>query len=65
MDLAAARAVGRVTAGLRRAGRKPAARTYDAMITAIPLSRGRPVHTANPGSFGHIEDLTVVALPAA
>ena len=34
-DAAAARSFGRVAAGLRRAGRKPAARAYDAMIAAI------------------------------
>ena len=34
-DANAARSFGRVAAGLRRAGRKPAARAYDAMIAAI------------------------------
>lgn len=63
-DMAAARAFGRVAADLRRAGRKPAARTYDAMIAAIALSRGWPVHTANPADFAHIDGLTVVALPS-
>lgn len=33
----AARAFGQVAAALRRAGRKPAARTYDAMIAAIAV----------------------------
>ena len=64
-DMAAARAFGRVAADLRRAGRKPAARTYDAMIAAIALSRGWPVHTANPADFRHIDGLRVVALPSA
>ena len=64
-DMAAARAFGRVAADLRQAGRKPAARTYDAMIAAIALSRGLPVHTANPADFARIDGLTVVSLPAA
>lgn len=64
-DMAAARAFGRVAADLRRAGRKPAARTYDAMIAAIALSRGWPVHTANPADFADIDGLTVVAVPTA
>lgn len=64
-DMAAARAFGRVAADLRRTGRKRAARAYDAMIAAIAVSRGLPVHTANPADFARIEGLTVVALPAA
>jgi predicted nucleic acid-binding protein len=40
-------------------------RAYDAMIAAIALSRGLPVHTANPVDFVRIEGLTVVALPPA
>ena len=63
-DIAAARAFGRVGADLRRAGRKPAARAYDAMIAAIAVSRGLPVYTANPADFARIGGLTVVALPA-
>ncbi len=62
-DAAAARAFGRVAADLRRAGRKPAARSYDAMIAAVALSRGLPLYTANPRDFNGIADLTVVAMP--
>jgi tRNA(fMet)-specific endonuclease VapC len=43
-DAAAARAFGRVAASMRRAGRKPAARAYDAMIAATALARGLPVY---------------------
>lgn len=59
-DAAAARAFGRVAASLRRAGRKPAARAYDAMIAAIALSRQLPIYTCNPDDFAKVDDLTVV-----
>lgn len=62
-DAAAARSFGQVAAGLRRAGRKPAARAYDAMIAAIAISNELPVHTCNPRDFTGIEALTVVAVP--
>jgi tRNA(fMet)-specific endonuclease VapC len=61
-DAAAARVFGRVAAGLRRAGRKPAARAYDAMIAAIAISNDLPVYTCNPRDFAGIEELTVVAI---
>ncbi len=57
------RGFGRVAADLRRAGRKPAARSYDAMIAAVALSCGLPLYTANPRDFSGIADLTVVAMP--
>lgn len=63
-DAAAARAFGRVAATLRRAGRKPAARTYDAMIAATVLSRDLPVYTCNPADFAAIDGLTVIPVPA-
>jgi len=59
-DAAAARAFGRVAASMRRAGRKPAARAYDAMIAATALSQQLPVYTCNPDDFVNIDDLTVV-----
>ncbi|NUL48999.1 type II toxin-antitoxin system VapC family toxin [Cellulosimicrobium funkei] len=58
-DASAARAFGAVAASLRTAGRKPAARAYDALIAATALSRGLPVYTANPSDFDGIEGLTV------
>jgi predicted nucleic acid-binding protein len=62
-DADAARSFGRVAAGLRRAGRKPAARAYDAMIAAIAISNDLPLHTCNPRDFTEIEELTVIAVP--
>jgi predicted nucleic acid-binding protein len=62
-DAAAARSFGQVAASLRRAGRKPAARAYDAMIAAIALANALPVHTCNPDDFAGIDGLTVIAVP--
>jgi predicted nucleic acid-binding protein len=64
-DAAAARAFGRVAASLRRAGRKPAARAYDAMIAAIAVANDLPVYTCNPDDFTGIEGLEVVAVRLA
>lgn len=61
-DRDAARAYGRVAAGLRRAGRKRSARAFDALIAATAMSRGLPLHTCNPHDFAGIEGLDVVAL---
>ncbi len=62
-DAAAARAFGRVAAGLRRAGRKPAARSDDAMIAAIALANGLPVYTCDVDGFVGVDDLEVVLVP--
>lgn len=62
-DASAARALGEVAASLRRAGRKPAARAYDAMIAATALANGLPIYTANPNDFIGIDRLEVVAVP--
>ncbi len=59
-DAAAARAFGRVAASMRRSGRKPAARAYDAMIAATALAQQLPVFTCNPDDFAKVDDLTVV-----
>jgi predicted nucleic acid-binding protein len=64
-DAAAARAFGRVAASLRRAGRKTAARTYDALIAATVLANDLPVHTCNPDDFAGIDGLDVIAVPVA
>jgi predicted nucleic acid-binding protein len=61
-DAAAARAFGRVAASMRRAGRKPAARAYDAMIAATALSQQLPIYTCDPDDFLKVDDLTVVAV---
>lgn len=62
-DAAAARAFGRVAASLRESGRKPAARSYDAMIAATALAHALPVYTCNPDDFSGIDGLEVVAVP--
>lgn len=62
-DAAAARTFGRVAASLRRAGRKPTARAYDAMIAATALAHQLPVYTANPKDFAGIDGLQVVPVP--
>jgi tRNA(fMet)-specific endonuclease VapC len=62
-DAEAARAFGRVSASLRRSGRKTAARAYDAMIAATALANDLPVYTCNPADFEGIDDLEVVAVP--
>jgi tRNA(fMet)-specific endonuclease VapC len=59
----AARAFGRVAASLRSAGRKPAARTYDALIAATALAENVPIVTCNPGDFEGIEGLEIRPVP--
>ena len=62
-DASAARAFGQVAASLRRSGRKPAARAYDAMIAATAVANGLPVFTCNPSDFAGIDSLVVVGIP--
>lgn len=62
-DASAARTFGRVVAALRSAGRKPAARAYDALIAATAMANDLPVCTCNPADFSGIDDLTVHAVP--
>ncbi len=62
-DAAAARAFGSVSASLRRAGRKTAARTYDAMIAATAIANDLPIYTCNPADFAGIDGLDVVPVP--
>ena len=61
-DAIAARAFGRVAASLRESGRKPAARSFDAMIAATALAHGLPVYTCNRDDFAHFEGLEVVVV---
>jgi tRNA(fMet)-specific endonuclease VapC len=63
-DASAARAFGRVSASLRRSGRKASARAYDAMIAATAVANGLPVYTCNPADFKGIDELEVIAVPA-
>ena len=62
-DAGAARAFGGVAASLRRGGRKPAARAYDAMIAATALANDLPLYTCNPDDFLEIDGLEVIAVP--
>lgn len=62
-DAAAARAFGQVAASLRRAGRKTAARAYDAMIAATALAHDLPIYTCNADDFTGVDGLEVVAVP--
>lgn len=61
-DADAARAFGRVAASMRRSGRKPAARAYDAMIAAVALANGLALYTCNPSDFAGIDGLEVIAV---
>jgi tRNA(fMet)-specific endonuclease VapC len=63
-DAAAARSFGQVASALRHAGRKPQARSYDAMIAAVALARGMPLYTANPADFPSLPGLTTVTVSA-
>lgn len=62
-DAAAARTFGRVAASLRRAGRKTAARAYDAMVAATAIANDLPLYTCNPDDFQGIDDLKLVPVP--
>ncbi|HEU4918212.1 MAG TPA: type II toxin-antitoxin system VapC family toxin [Candidatus Limnocylindrales bacterium] len=62
-DAAAARAFARVAASLRKAGRKPTARAFDAMIAAVAIANGLPLYTCNPSDFAGIDDLELHAVP--
>ena len=61
-DAEAARAFGGVAASLRSAGRKTAARAYDAMIAAIAVANDLPLYTCNAADFSGIDGLKVVAV---
>jgi predicted nucleic acid-binding protein len=50
--------LGRVAASLRQAGRKTAARAYDAMIAAIAVANELPVYTCNPDDFADLQTST-------
>ena len=59
-DAAAARAFRRVAASLRRSGRKPADRPFDALIAATAIANALPLSTSNPQDFQGIDELEVV-----
>jgi predicted nucleic acid-binding protein len=62
-DADAARAFGRIAAARRRAGRKPSARAFDAMIAATAVANGLALHTCNAGAFTGLDELELVAVP--
>lgn len=62
-DAAAARAFGVVAAALRSAGRKRAARPYDALIAATAVANGLPLYTCNPEDFDGIPTLDLRPVP--
>ena len=62
-DSASARAFGRVASSLRQAGRKPAARAYDALIAASAIAHDLPLYTCNPADFVGVDGLVVHAVP--
>lgn len=63
LDAAAARAFGRVAAGLRRAGRKPHARAFDALIAATAIANELPLYTCNGDDFAGIPELRLRPIP--
>ena len=62
-DAGAARAFGGVAAALRRSGRKPSARAFDALIAATAIANQLPLYTCNPRDYAGIDHLDLVELP--
>ena len=62
-DADSARAFASVAAALRTAGRKPTARSFDALIAATAIASGLPVFTCNPDDFSGMGQLSVVTVP--
>jgi len=62
-DAAAARAFGGVAASLRRSGRKPSSRAFDALIAATAIANQLPLYTCNPRDYLGIDGLDLVELP--
>lgn len=63
LDATAARAFGRVASDLRRAGRKPRARAFDALIAAIAIANDLPLYTCNADDFAGIPELRLHPIP--
>ena len=61
-DAAAGRAFGGVAAALRRSGRKPSARAFDALIAATAIANRLPLYTCNPRDYAGIADLELIEL---
>jgi len=64
-DAPAARAFGRVAAGLRGSGCRTKARSFDAIMAATALTRNLPIFTANAEDFAGIEGLEIVSIRAS
>lgn len=62
-DASAARVFGRVAASLRRSGRKPAARAFDALIASTAIANGLELYTCNPKDYAGIDDLSLIVIP--
>ena len=62
-DAQAARAFAQVAADLRRAGSKPKARAFDALIAATAKAAGLPLYTFNARDLTGVRGLEIVALP--
>lgn len=62
-DAVAARTFGGVAAALRRSGRKPPARAFDALIAATAIANHLPLYTCNPRDYAGIEGIELVAIP--
>jgi predicted nucleic acid-binding protein len=62
-DASAARVFGRVAASLRRSGRKPSARAFDALIASTAIANGLELYTCNPKDYSGIDDLALIAIP--
>jgi len=62
-DVEAARAFAQVAADIRRSGRKPAARAFDALIAATAKAAGLPLYTFNADDLRGVTGLDIVSLP--
>ncbi|MFC7486530.1 hypothetical protein ACOCJ7_09860 [Knoellia sp. CPCC 206453] len=59
----AARTFAQVASDIRRAGRKPKARAFDALIAATAKAAELPLHNFNAQDLVGVTGLEVVALP--
>jgi len=62
-DAPAARAFGRLAAGLRRSGREVRPRALDVLIASVAVANDLPLYTCNPSDFTGIGELMLVAVP--
>jgi len=62
-DASAARAFGRLAAGLRRSGRQVQPRALDVLTASVAVANDLPLYTCNPSNFTGIDDLALVAVP--